>query len=340
MCPDINSLPPSRSSSASPRQTRNLPTSSDSQQHSSSGFSPALATVSNNNNNNQNNYHHTSEVPRRPSRSSRAGMSGPERRRSAAGANFNLNNNEPTGDSMAPSDHRSSLGPHGLRTSSPSSLGGSPIIATGDPHHQRAPSLGELHQELEQEQEAQVNRLLHMIRTQQTQLQQLQQQQQQQGTQGTAIDDSDRSAFPTIPPVSAGGSRTSTQFPSSLSSRRPSRPSSQAASPSLRPLSDAPRGPEGPEWIAGTSESPARRSSRDEGAYYQAEAAMLARENQILRQRIRDLERQVSELTISPTRGGVRSGEIAATPATEGGATADPHATVGVGSTSEPVDKT
>ncbi|QMW42216.1 hypothetical protein AFCA_009199 [Aspergillus flavus] len=338
MCPDINSLPPSRSSSASPRQARNLPTSSDSQQHSSSGFSPASATMSNNNNNNQNNHHQTSEVPRRLSRSSRAGMPGPERRRSAAGANFNLNNNEPTGDSMAPSDHRSSLGPHGLRTSSPSSLGGSPIIATGDPHHQRAPSLGELHQELEQEQEAQVNRLLHMIRTQQTQLQQLQQQ--QQGSQGTAIDDSDRSAFPTFPPVSAGGNRTSTQFPSSLSSRRPSRPSSQAASPSLRPLSDAPRGPEGPEWIAGTSESPARRSSRDEGAFYQAEAAMLARENQILRQRIRDLERQVSELSTSPTRGGVRSGEIAATPATEGGATADPHATVGVRSTNEPADKT
>ncbi|GAB1204911.1 hypothetical protein APSETT445_003575 [Aspergillus pseudonomiae] len=297
----------------------------------------------NNNNNNQNSHHHTPEVPRRSSRSSRAGVPGSERRRSAAGANFNLNNNEPTGDSMAPSDHRSSLGAHGLRTSSPSSLGGSPIIATGDPHHQRAPSLGELHQELEQEQEAQVNRLLHMIRTQQTQLQQLQQQQQQQGSQGTAIDDSDRSAFPTIPPVSASGSRTSTQFPSSLSSRRPSRPSSQAASPSLRPLSDAPRGPEGPEWIAGTIESPARRSSRDEGAFYQAEATMLARENQILRQRIRDLEdkeRQVSELTTSPTGGGVRSGEIAAAPATEGGTTADPHATVGVRSTSEPTDKT
>ncbi|GAB1191130.1 hypothetical protein APSETT444_000301 [Aspergillus pseudonomiae] len=282
----------------------------------------------NNNNNNQNSHHHTPEVPRRSSRSSRAGVPGSERRRSAAGANFNLNNNEPTGDSMAPSDHRSSLGAHGLRTSSPSSLGGSPIIATGDPHHQRAPSLGELHQELEQEQEAQV---------------QLQQQQQQQGSQGTAIDDSDRSAFPTIPPVSASGSRTSTQFPSSLSSRRPSRPSSQAASPSLRPLSDAPRGPEGPEWIAGTIESPARRSSRDEGAFYQAEATMLARENQILRQRIRDLEdkeRQVSELTTSPTGGGVRSGEIAAAPATEGGTTADPHATVGVRSTSEPTDKT
>lgn len=42
------------------------------------------------------------------------------------------------------------------RTTSPLSLTGSPIIASGDPHHFRAPSLGELHQELEQEQEAQV----------------------------------------------------------------------------------------------------------------------------------------------------------------------------------------
>lgn len=40
------------------------------------------------------------------------------------------------------------------------SMGDSPILAassTGDPHHHhRTPSLGELHQELEQEQEAQV----------------------------------------------------------------------------------------------------------------------------------------------------------------------------------------
>lgn len=45
---------------------------------------------------------------------------------------------------------------HSYRTASPTSIGGSPIIGTGDPHHQRTPSLGELHQELEQEQEAQV----------------------------------------------------------------------------------------------------------------------------------------------------------------------------------------
>jgi hypothetical protein len=65
---------------------------------------------------------------------------------------FNLN--DPLGADHR--EHRSSSISNYLRNASPSSLGGSPIIGTGDPHHQRAPSLGELHQELEQEQEAQV----------------------------------------------------------------------------------------------------------------------------------------------------------------------------------------
>ncbi|KAA8650768.1 uncharacterized protein ATNIH1004_003457 [Aspergillus tanneri] len=226
-----------------------------------------------------NNHNHAIDIPRRPSRS---GMAGSERRRST-----NLNpsgSTEPTGDSIS-----SSLSHHALRNSSPSSLGGSPIIATGDPHHQRAPSLGELHQELEQEQEAQVNRLLHMIRNQQVQLQQLQQQQQ---PHSTAIDDSTPS-LPPVPPLPAASIRTSTQIPSTLSSRRPSRPSSQAASPSLRPLVDSPRGTEGFEGVSSTSESPARRGSRDESTFYHAEAMMLTRENQMLRQRIRELERQI-----------------------------------------------
>ena len=41
--------------------------------------------------------------------------------------------------------------------SSPQPLSGSP--PTADPHHHRAPSLGELHQELEAEQEAHVVRI-------------------------------------------------------------------------------------------------------------------------------------------------------------------------------------
>lgn len=77
-----------------------------------------------------------------------------EHRRSALAG---LNNNSTLGESavgdasLPPSDPRSSSRP---RTSN----GDSPILATtGDPHHHhRTPSLGELHQELEQEQEAQV----------------------------------------------------------------------------------------------------------------------------------------------------------------------------------------
>lgn len=139
-----------------------------------------------------------------------------------------------------------------------------------------------------------------MIRSQQSQLQHLQHQQQSHQS-GTAIDDSApserSSSIPSVPPLAAGisplagsGSRTSTQHPPTSTSRRLSRPSSQTASPpSLRPMADFPHGPETFEWVAGSSDTQHRRSSRDESAFYQAEAAMLSRENQMLRQRIRDL---------------------------------------------------
>ncbi|RAL17762.1 uncharacterized protein BO97DRAFT_419990 [Aspergillus homomorphus CBS 101889] len=304
-----------------------------------------------------NNNSHSSEVnsavatdlPHRPAPTARSGIPGSERRRSAAGSNSILNNSNGSasesvsGESpLAPHDYRSSFSPNALRTSSSSSLGGSPIIAMGDPHHQRAPSLGELHQELEQEQEAQVNRLLHMIRSQQSQLHQLQQQHQQShASSGTAVVDdastpSERMVpFPPVPQHPAPGSRTSTQLASSLSSRRPSRPSSQAGSPSLRPRADSSRGPEGLEWTGGIGESPARRGSRDEGALYQAEAAMLARENQMLRQRIRELERQVSEFTL-----GAQPSESSATPSSHGTDNAGGQEPAGRGSASDLSDKT
>lgn len=131
MSPDLNSLPPSRSSS----------TSSSLPLRNPSAVSPGTTSP-------------------RPSRGSSIGrVSVSERRRSAAGMHLNLN--EPTtasghnnGDTLW-SEHRSSMG-QAFRTASPTSHGGSPVFATADPHHQRAPSLGELHQELEQEQEAQV----------------------------------------------------------------------------------------------------------------------------------------------------------------------------------------
>lgn len=104
------------------------------------------------------------------------------------------------------------------------------------------------------------------------------------------------------------------QIHQSLSTRRGSRTSSQAPSPSLHPTGSAqPSSAIDPahasyssEWsgLGGGNESgqsgqtgQGRRGSRDESAFYQAEAAMLARENQMLRMRIRELERQIAELS-------------------------------------------
>lgn len=133
-----------------------------------------------------------------------------------------------------------------------------------------------------------------MIRSQQAQLQQLQQQNREQNPQSATavIDDtttpaSERSSsfFPPIPPPATSSNRLSF---SSHSNRRSSRPPSQAVSPNLRPQ-DASHTPESTEAFPGLRENMSRRGSRDESAYYQAEAAMLSRENQMLRQRIREL---------------------------------------------------
>lgn len=132
-----------------------------------------------------------------------------------------------------------------------------------------------------------------MIRSQQAQLQQLQQQNQQQNPQSaTAIVDdttpsSERSTsfFPPIPPPAGSSNRLSI---SSFPNRRSSRPPSQATSPTLQPQ-DASRASDSAEAFPMLRESLSRRGSRDESAYYQAEAATLSRENQMLRQRIREL---------------------------------------------------
>ncbi|KAJ5281789.1 hypothetical protein N7478_007161 [Penicillium angulare] len=287
MCPDINSLPPSRSSSSSSSLPyRNLPPSSP-------GTAPAPTNPSN-----------TTTISPRPSRGSSAGrLSVSGRRQSAAGMNTHQNEGPaattPGSHGEGPwSEHRSSIG-HAFRTASPTSHGGSPVFATADPHHQRAPSLGELHQELEQEQEAQVNRLLQLIRSQQAQLHQYQQS--HPGTSTAIVDEpssaSERSpsfSLPMPPPIAP--SRLSI---SSVSNRRSSRPSSQATSPSLPPQ-DSLRsmGVDGTEAFP-TLRDTSRRGSRDESSYYQAEASMLSRENQMLRQRVRELERQIGDLTTS-----------------------------------------
>ncbi|KAK1766817.1 hypothetical protein QBC33DRAFT_578629 [Phialemonium atrogriseum] len=200
------------------------------------------------------------------------------------------------------------LTPTGSRTSSPRPLASSPRLSlTGPPHRDRAPSLGELHQELENEQEFQVNRLLQEIRRLQVQVQRQQQQQQQQQQQGqSAVGDEPTDGFGSLQTASApqsahpgltsasGSLPRSPGFPHPRSSfdmaradiQRRSRTPSRGASPMLRSTSIG--GESGDQWLLG---------GRDENAFYQAETQMLIRENQMLRHRIRDLERQLSELT-------------------------------------------
>lgn len=180
-------------------------------------------------------------------------------------------------------------------TSSPRRVSASPrMIPSRGPHHNRAPSLGELHQELENEQEYQVNRLLAEIRRLQEQIQR--QQQQQQGQSAATGDEASDRAVPlplsistgqTVNPCAAASLPRSPGFPRQQRSsfdlaradlRRRSRTPSRNASPRLRSTS-----------ISGDSGEQFMLGSRDESAFYQAETQTLIRENQMLRHRIREL---------------------------------------------------
>ncbi|KAL1972612.1 hypothetical protein VTN31DRAFT_7026 [Thermomyces dupontii] len=284
MSPDINSLPPSRSTSASPRQLRNWSYSNSGNGNvgdQSVPQSPSVGPMATNSSGGGDLSHRSSMSRRSSPRSNRLSIS-ESRRRSGIGGYLNVGDTEPPSASS-------------FRTASPSSLGGSSIVGTGDPHHHRAMSLGELHQELEQEQEAQVNRLLHLIRQQQAQLQQLQQQQhqQQQQQQSTsAVED------PATTPSSERAPPSSSSIPPipiRPVPHRSSRNSSLAASPSLDPAQAS----VGSEWsmLGDSSAAPQSQSYHHHHHHYQAEAAMLARENQMLRMRVRELERQLSELS-------------------------------------------
>ncbi|KAI6809404.1 hypothetical protein KC340_g15860 [Hortaea werneckii] len=127
------------------------------------------------------------------------------------------------------------------------------------PPHHRHPSLGELHQELENEQEAQVNRLLHMIRLQQDQLAAFQQRQQ--------------SPFAS---TSTSTSQISSPEPSSSQPSHPvpsiSHGTTSSPPPALPPLSST------DDLLGGTT-----TMMRDETAFYQAETQTLTRENRMLK---------------------------------------------------------
>lgn len=209
---------------------------------------------------------------------------GLERRRSSLMNNLTLN--DPT--VPAPGELQQS---NGSNAGSPRMSRRSFALATADPHHQRQPSLGELHQELENEQEAQVNRLLHMIRLQQDQLVAMQRQ------QNPTVEQSPTSSVPTPPyavptPASAAITEQSSprsssiphfNRPHSLSRQSSARLSSRGNSPGLRPqrTESGSLGPLTEDFLLG--------GTRDDSAFYQAETQMLTRENQMLKLRIREL---------------------------------------------------
>ncbi|KAL7938117.1 hypothetical protein V8C35DRAFT_290944 [Trichoderma chlorosporum] len=267
------------------------------------------------------------EPSRRSSNSSlaRSLASPPSRRRSTILMNLQLNDpSVPAPGEMFQDHMRASPQPYG---------GGIPSESS---RHIRTPSLGELHQELEAEQEGHVvsykqtpsfvntsgggieangaqnlqNRLLNMIREQQLELQRLQASHPQAtgGESATAsVAGSERphrslpvpisTQSPTgnhVPSVSGSSFSRSPIFPHHRNSmemaradiQRRSRTPSRNASPRLRATSIS---AESGDWSL----------FRDESAFYQAETQMLTRENQMLRHRIRELEKQVSELSPS-----------------------------------------
>ncbi|KAF2028309.1 hypothetical protein EK21DRAFT_70080 [Setomelanomma holmii] len=291
MAPDINSLPPSSPSPSngtsrtqSPSATRTMASSSP---HSLAATAAMNAGIQN-------------EETRRSSSGSMRREVERARRRSSIRLNLNLNDpNVPAPGEMqrSPSAARS----RGLPQS---------------PHHERTPSLGELHQELEYEQEGQVNRLLNMIRQQQAQITTLQANQQQPSS--SAVDDStptsersmslsqsahaSHAAISPLPITNQPRSHSpfgigSISRQSSFADR--SRGDSHTGSPALRPMSGQGGVYDYNDMLPGSA------TGRDESAFYQAETQNLTRENQMLKLRIRELERQLADM--NPTSPVTRS---------------------------------
>lgn len=339
--PDLNSLPPSRSMSSSPMQPRSMHTitSPPNRQETPSPRSTSISLASAASINAANESRRSSLSNRG---SPRLGRMPSDRRRSQVAMNLNLNDPAiPSPGELSSSDPRANLSdrlPHSYSSASPTTIAGRPTVATGDPHHQRQPSLGEVHNALEQEQEAQVNRMLQMIREQQLQLDALRTQSEQSrrpsqaniaaANNNTAILDdltpaSERSLsfpsiHPAIPAVSTLPRRVShTHGPSSASVSR---------SPLLRGLTDSGE-TRNSEFISPPSpiETIGRRNSiRDESAFYQAETSNLTRENQMLRMRIRDLEKQISDMSSAPANTPVVPSNLVTSPPVEAEEEASP----------------
>ncbi|KAF1923320.1 uncharacterized protein M421DRAFT_425982 [Didymella exigua CBS 183.55] len=293
MAPDLNTLPPSplQSPSASNGTSRNQSPSASRTMAASPHSLAATAAM---------NAGIQNEDQRRPSSGSIRRDVERARRRSSIRMNLNLNDPAvPAPGEMQRSPSARSRGPY-------------------SPRHERAPSLGELHQELEYEQEGQVNRLLNMIRQQQAQIDTLTAGQQQPSN--SAVDDGTPTSERSMSFSRSQSQATHAHVPTSVISPLPSaaqprsrspfnisrqssfadrsRGGSHTGSPALRPFPGAPH--EAHEML------PSSATGRDESTFYQAETQNLTRENQMLKLRIRELERQLadqnptSQMTHSP----------------------------------------
>ncbi|KAG6997722.1 hypothetical protein G7Y79_00038g074810 [Physcia stellaris] len=323
--PDLNSLPPSRPPSISQSRVYGsnqepLPGQPGPSPRASSVSLAAAATINAGIQNQESRRSSTSSNRNRPPQ--------PSQRRSSVAMNLSLNDPALPGPGELQTSDQSPSMTHAFRTSSPRSPRAPYSPSFPQPHH-RTPSLGELHQELEQESEAQVNRLLEAIRQQQIQLQTAQQNAiYTPSTSTAAVDDStptsERSfSLPNVPgslPMSVHNPRPRSPIPrgsfelSRRSSHR-SRTPSRNTSPMLRPVSAGLQA-QSEDWQLSSSGMLRgdSQSSRDEGAYYQAETQTLTRENQMLRMRIRELERQLQEGNSMFTNSPVTPSNLAASP--------------------------
>jgi hypothetical protein len=202
-------------------------------------------------------------------------------------------------------------------SASPPALGSTQLVSNGDPNHQRNLSFSEIHDELEQEQEAQVNRMMRMIRNQQLYLDQIRMQcesgsghnSQLTFVIGVPNDLHEREAFD-IPQSNVITSESASYLPTS-----PTRPSCPPTprSPTSRSLTHGTYAnnftpspllsDRGSPRLAGIRRG--RRSIDDELNYYEAEASWLARENQMLRMRVRKLEKQITGRELAAAGSGL-----------------------------------
>ncbi|SMQ47331.1 unnamed protein product [Zymoseptoria tritici ST99CH_3D7] len=219
-----------------------------------------------------------------------------ERRRSSMLNSIALNDPTiPAPGEMQPTNGSSHSG-------SPRVHRGSFNLHTADPNHHRHPSLGSLHRELENEQEAQVNRLLHMIRMQQDQIAAIQH---QRGEPSPVPVDGNRyrtissasntpasaAVMEQSPPLAAATSahvpRGHINRPHSLSRESSAWANSGGTSPALTAQSGT---------LAPLTEDFLLGGTRDDCAFYQAETSSLTRENQMLKKRVAELERQIADM--------------------------------------------